>query len=77
MLDIIKWTNTKTQNVAKWIDRDPAFYNVAKNNQKGRNPYENVRAFMQILGFSKTPDQVSLFDEDLDIKQLNFFIKEL
>lgn len=77
MLDLIKWTNDETKNVAKWIDRDPAFYNVAKNNQKGRHPFENTRAFMDILGFRKTPDQVSLWDEKLDLKQLNFFIKEL
>ncbi len=77
MNDNIKWTNDATQNVAKWIDRDPAFYNVAKNNQKGRNPYLNLRAWMVTLGFHKTPDQVSFFDDSLDIKQLNSFIKEL
>jgi len=77
MNDNIKWTNDATANVAKWIDRDPAFYNVAVNNQKGRNPYINLRAWMKELGFHKTPDQVSFWDESLDIQQLNFFIKEL
>lgn len=77
MNDLIKWTNEKTQNVAKWIDTDPCFYNIAKNNQKGRNPYRNVRAYMKLLGFHKTPDQVSFFDPTLDTKQLNSFIKDL
>lgn len=77
MIDNIKWTNEKTQNVAKWIDRDPAFYNVAKNNQKDRQPFLNTRAFMRLLGFHKTPDQVSFWDETLDVKQLNSFIKDL
>lgn len=77
MNDNIKWTNEATQNVAKWIDRDPAFYNIAKNNQKDRQPFLNTRSFMKILGFHKTPDQVSFWDETLDIKQLNSFIKDL
>ena len=77
MNDNIQWTNNATANVAKWIDRDPAFYNVAKNNQKSRQPYLNLRAWMKELGFHKTPDQISFFDSTLDIRQLNLFIKEL
>ena len=77
MIDNIKWTNEKTQNVAKWIDRDPAFYNIAINNRGGRSAFLNVRAIMKELGFHKTPDQVSFWDESLDVKQLHNFIKEL
>jgi hypothetical protein len=77
MNDNIQWTNEVTANVAKWIDRDPAFYNVAINNRGGRNAFLNVRAFMKVLGFHKTPDNVSFFDESLDLKQLHNFIKEL
>lgn len=77
MNDTIQWTNEKTANVAKWIDRDPAFYNIAINNRGGRSAFLNVRAYMKVLGFHKTPDQVSFFDEDLDLRQLHHFIKEL
>jgi len=77
MNDLIKWTNEATANVAKWIDADPCFYNVAKNCQKGRNPFRATRSCMKLLGFHKTPDQVSFWDPNINMKQINSFIKDL
>ena len=66
------WTNYETWNVALWMDNDYESYQLARRCKT----YQEYRKAKNLQGEPLTGDYVSLFDDRLDIKELDEKIQE-
>ena len=67
------WTNYETWNVALWMDNDEESYQIARSSKN----YEEYRRKQNLRAEPLTGDHVSLFDDKLNIKELDEKIEEL
>ena len=67
------WTNYETWNVALWMDNDEESYKIALSSKN----YEEYRKKQNLRAEPLTGDHVSLFDDKLNIKELDEKIEEL
>ena len=67
------WTNYETWNVALWLDNDYESYQLARTCKN----FREYRKAKNLQGEPLTGDYVSLFDDKLNIKELDDKIKEL
>ena len=67
------WTNYETWNVALWLDNDYESYQLAKTCKN----FREYRKAKNLRGEPLTGDHISLFDDKLNIKELDDKIKEL
>ena len=76
-LDYNGWKNRETWNVALWMGNDWGWYLIAKAVKGYPQPFLSFRKqVMDSFSTTFTKDGVSLWDEDLDIKELDDAIKE-
>ncbi len=73
------WTNYETWNVALWIGADRKIYEAAREfSVRSLNHGSLYQRFIQQSGLQRTTgDGVSWTDENLDIAELDEYIKEL
>ena len=67
------WTNYETWNVALWLDNDYESYQLARTCKN----FREYRKAKNLRGEPLTGDHISLFDDKLNIKELDEKIKEL
>ena len=67
------WANYETWNVALWMDNDEISYELARSSKN----FSEYRKKQNLRAEPLTGDNVSLFDDNLNIKELNEKIKEL
>ena len=67
------WTNYETWNVALWMDNDEPSYQLARSCKN----FQEYRKAKNLQAEPLTGDNVSLFDDNLNIKELDEKIKEL
>ena len=67
------WTNYETWNVALWMDNDEGSYQLARSCKN----FSEYRKAKNLQAEPLTGDHVSLFDDKLNIKELDEKIKEL
>ena len=77
------WTNYETWNVALWIGGDPVLYEEARKFSKTSlhhgSLYQRFIKQCEVINtlWGKTGDDISWTDENLDIAELDEYIKEL
>jgi len=67
------WANYETWNVALWMDNDEISYELARSSKN----FSEYRKKQNLRAEPLTGDNVSLFDDNLNIKELDDKIKEL
>ena len=67
------WTNYETWNVALWLDNDYESYQLARTCKN----FREYRKAKNLRGEPLTGDHISLFDDKLNIKELDDKIREL
>mgnify|MGYP003124253585 CR=1 FL=1 len=67
------WTNYETWNVALWMDNDEESYQIALSSKN----YEEYRRKQNLRFEPVTGDHVSLFHDNLNIKELDDKITEM
>lgn len=63
------WKNYATWSVVLWLSNDEYYHSLCKNSAN----YEDLRV---LLGNGGTPDNISWYHADLDIKALDELIAE-
>ena len=66
------WTNYETWNVALWMDNDEISYELARTSKN----FSEYRKKQNLRAEPLTGDHVSLFDDRLNIKELDEKIQE-
>ena len=67
------WTNYETWNVALWMDNDEISYELARSSKN----FSEYRKAKNLQAEPLTGDHVSLFDDKLNIKELDEKITEM
>lgn len=72
------WKNWETWNVALWLQNEYPIYCSAKGYTTYKSPFLAFRYDLKnTFGYTKTKDNVSLWDANLDIKAIDEIIQEL
>ena len=72
------WANRETWNVALWLQNDWPLYNVTKSYYGHKQPYESLRLGLRdSFNYVRTADNVSLWDDAINIEELDNMIMEM
>jgi len=72
------WKNYETWNIALWLGNDYPLYKATSGYAKYATPYLSLRIDLEdAFNYTRTKDNVSLWDSNLDIKALDECIREM